>query len=137
MPTSGEPLFIILGVHVDDGLCCSNSTKLYLWLISSLEKEFVVLDLGPVKLYLGIMVIRDRECCCAYLTQQPYIKKLLNTYNMTNAATIGVSLCNKINNLLVAPSSSIPDAPTDPEQTSITLHAHHWISPIPGYVHEA
>ncbi len=40
MPADGSDLFIIIPIHVDDGLTVTNSTQLYTWLIDELNKKF-------------------------------------------------------------------------------------------------
>jgi len=39
MPTNGDDLFLMVPVHVDDGLTVMNSIPLYTWFIAELSKE--------------------------------------------------------------------------------------------------
>ena len=41
-------------------------------------------DLGPVKWFLGIRIIRDREQGKVFLSQDSYIEKIANKYNLTS-----------------------------------------------------
>ena len=52
---SGDPLFLIILVHMDDSLTISNSLPLYKWFISEISKtiEFVCLGLVLNTRYLG------------------------------------------------------------------------------------
>lgn len=45
LPPSGEPLFLIIPIHVDDGLAVCNSLPLYNWFVTEILKsiEFVSL----------------------------------------------------------------------------------------------
>jgi len=53
MPSDGKPLFLIVPVHVDDGLVVTNSIPLYNWFIDQLTPDLEVVDMGPVAMYLG------------------------------------------------------------------------------------
>jgi len=59
MPPNGEPLTLLIPVHVDDGLVVTNSIPLYNWFITEICKDIEVVNLGPASLYLGIQIIRD------------------------------------------------------------------------------
>lgn len=54
MPKSSDPLIMIIPVHVDDGLVSTNSLKLYLWFIQTINLCFKVVDLGSTSMFLGI-----------------------------------------------------------------------------------
>jgi hypothetical protein len=55
--SSGDPLFAITPVHVDDGLIVCNSLLLYAWIISELQKTLKIVNMGPASLYLGVCVV--------------------------------------------------------------------------------
>ena len=61
LPTSGEPLVLILPIHVDDGLAICNSVSLYAWFVREISKRVDFVCLGPVTntRYLGHRIIRD------------------------------------------------------------------------------
>ena len=72
MPPSGTPLFLIIPIHVDDGLAVCNSTLLYDWFVMEISKSIEFISLHPVinTRYLGQHIIRDRS------------KKLFNSLNL-------------------------------------------------------
>jgi hypothetical protein len=59
---SGNPLFLIVPVHVDDGLAVLNSLSHYTWFISEISRSIEIVCLGPVinTRYLGQQIIHDR-----------------------------------------------------------------------------
>ncbi|ESK88541.1 retrovirus-related pol polyprotein from transposon tnt 1-94 [Moniliophthora roreri MCA 2997] len=92
MPSSRQPLWMIMGVHIDDGLVATNSELLYNWLLREINKEFVVNNLSPAKLYLGITITQDWSQCQVLLSQKLYIVDLLDIYNMKDATKSMVPL---------------------------------------------
>jgi len=61
MPLNGEPVTLLIPVHVDDGLVVTNSIPLYNWFMTEICKNIEAVNLGPASLYLGIRIIRDRK----------------------------------------------------------------------------
>ena len=108
MPSDGSDLLLI-PVHVDDGLAVTNSIPLYTWFITELCKDIEVVDMGPVSLYLGIRITRDRPNRKLYLSQKAFVTNLLDTWNMTNCHPISMPLRHKLHELPDAPLNSLPD----------------------------
>lgn len=106
MPADGSDLFIIIPIHVDDGLTVTNSTQLYTWLIDELNKKFN--DLGLVDVFLGMKIEQDRTSQKLWISQWDYIDKLLESYSMTEVNPTSVPLCTKLHNL------DFNDAPWSP-----------------------
>jgi hypothetical protein len=77
---------IVLATHVDDILVFAKNLEL----INSLHKELVttskleVSNLGEIKEFLGIEIIRDRSKKSLVITQRSFISKILNKYNKAN-----------------------------------------------------
>jgi hypothetical protein len=111
MPSNGEPLTLLILVHVDDGLVATNSIPLYHWFIAELCKEIEAVDLGPASLYLGIRIIRDRSRRKLWLSQKAFITDLLASWNLTpsNSHMSAVPLRHKLHTLPEAPLNSLPD----------------------------
>src|ERR1700678_3777691 len=59
---SGNSFFLIIPVHVDDGLAITNSLPLYQWFVSEISRSIKLVCLGPVvnTRYLG-QRIRSEE----------------------------------------------------------------------------
>jgi Reverse transcriptase (RNA-dependent DNA polymerase) len=55
LPSSGAPIFLIIPIHVDNGLAISNSLPLYRWFVTEITKSIEYVCLGPVinTRYLG------------------------------------------------------------------------------------
>ena len=59
MPVDGSLLFLIIPIHVDDGLGITNSSYLYKWFLNSLSQCLHIVDLGPCAKFLNMVIIRD------------------------------------------------------------------------------
>ena len=111
MPLNGEPLTLLIPVHVDDGLVATNSIPLYNWFVAELCKDIEAVDLGPASLYLGICIIQDRKQCKLWLSQKAFITDLLSSWNLTPSSchTLSIPLRHKLHTLPDAPPNSPPD----------------------------
>jgi hypothetical protein len=74
--------FIILSLYVDDILTVGNSKEMIdttkKWFLSNFEMK----DMGDANYVLGVKIIRDRAKWLLGLTQETYIKKMLERYHM-------------------------------------------------------
>lgn len=79
LPPSGGLLFIIIPIHIDDGLAVSNSLHLYKWFVSEISKSIEFICLGPVinTRYLGQQIVRDRHNKTIWHSQSDLILSLL------------------------------------------------------------
>jgi hypothetical protein len=73
--------FIILSLYVDDILIAGNSKEMInttkMWLSSNFEMK----DIGEASYVLGVKIIRDRAKRLLGLTQETYIKKMIERYH--------------------------------------------------------
>ncbi|KAJ3486888.1 hypothetical protein NLJ89_g11768 [Agrocybe chaxingu] len=46
LPLDGSPLYLVVPIHVDDGLSVTNSERLYKWFITRLQERIRIKDLG-------------------------------------------------------------------------------------------
>jgi hypothetical protein len=76
-------IHVFVLIYVDDILVCSNSPSAISGLISHLQCEFAVKDLGPLSYFLGIQATRTHNAL--YLTQTKYITDLLRRTHMDGA----------------------------------------------------
>ena len=74
--------FIILFLYVDDMLIAGNSTKRIALLKKTLSKSFAMDDLGSAKQILGMKISHDRSEKKLWLSQEGYIEKVLERFNM-------------------------------------------------------
>ena len=82
MKRYAEGDFIILLLYVDDMLIVGNGTKRIALLKKALSKSFAMKDLGPAKQILGMKISRDRSKKLLWLSQERYIEKVLERFNM-------------------------------------------------------
>ena len=84
--------FIILLPYVDDMVIVGQDTSEISKLKSELRKSFSMKDLGPAKKILGIRIVRDRSLGLIWLSQENYIKKVLERFNMDKAKPVNCPL---------------------------------------------
>ena len=84
--------FIILLLYVDDMLIVGPNSSRIVNLKKELSKSFAMKDLGLTKQILGIKVIRDRKCKKLWLSQEKYIEKVLQRFNMAKAKAVSTPL---------------------------------------------
>lgn len=75
---------VILATHIDDILVFSKTIEDINNLYNKLNKDLQISNLGEVKYYLGIEIIRDRQNRSIKLSQKGFIDNLLNKFNKTN-----------------------------------------------------
>ena len=74
--------FIILLLYVDDMLIVGRDTSKIDKLKKELSKSFKMKDLGFANQILGIKISRDRMNGKLWLSQESYIEKVLDKFNM-------------------------------------------------------
>jgi ATP-binding cassette subfamily B (MDR/TAP) protein 1 len=84
--------FIILFLYVDDMLIVGNGTKRIALLKKALSKSFAMKDLGPAKQILCMKISRDRSNKLLWLSQERYIEKVLERFNMQGTTSVASPL---------------------------------------------
>ena len=82
MWTSGDKLFIIVVLYVDDLIITSNSDPLMSEFKAKLCEKYKMKDLGELHWCLGMRVTRDRTKRTITLDQEKYIGDVLKRFNM-------------------------------------------------------
>lgn len=86
--------FIILLMYVDDILIVGLDSMM----ISNLKKDLFTLfdmkDLGPAKQILGMEIARDRKAKKLWLSQEKYIERVLERFNMKHAKPVSTPLAS-------------------------------------------
>ena len=115
LPSSGGPLFLIIPVHVDDGLAISNSLALYDWFVFEISKSIEFVSLGPVinTRYLGQHIVRDRSNKTIQLSQVDLILCLLKDWGLHDSKTSNVPLHHNPSNLPICSPNACSDIPDD------------------------
>ena len=83
---------IILLLYVDDMLVARSNTQEISVLKRKLENSFVMKDLGAPKQILGMRITGDRENYKLTLSQNEYIQKVFEIFNMQNEKPISTAL---------------------------------------------
>jgi hypothetical protein len=76
---------VFLVLHVDDILLIKNDIPMMEVVKFSLKKSFLMKDLGHVAYILGIKIYRDRSKRLIGLSQDAYINKILNRFNLQDS----------------------------------------------------
>ena len=91
----GSFIFLLLYVDymiiVGNHLCDVNELK------SLLSEDFDMKDLGPTKKILGMEIHKDKQSIRLWLSQQGYVKKVLDKFNMSNAKPVSTPLAKDFN----------------------------------------
>ena len=80
--------FVILSLYVDDILLAGNSKEMIdtakRWLLSNFEMK----DMGEASYVLGVKIVRDHAKRLLGLSQETYIKRMLERYHMQDSKPI-------------------------------------------------
>lgn len=88
---SGNDLIILL-LYVDDMLIVGQNVEIIDSLKQQLSKTFCMKELGPAKNILGMRIIRDRKARRLWLSQEAYVHKVLQRFNMEKAKPVSTPL---------------------------------------------
>src|ERR1700678_704462 len=115
LPPSGQPLFLIIPIHVDDGLAISNSLPLYTWFVSEISKSIKLISLGPVlnTRYLGQRIICDRVNKTIRISQSDLILGLLEDWGLHDCKTLNIPLHHNPSALPSCSPNACSDIPDD------------------------
>src|SRR5438270_549399 len=80
--------FLILTLYVDDILMASNDKKLISETKVWLSSQFDMKDMGKAAYVLGVKILRDRSRRTLGLSQETYVRKVLERFNMSKAKPI-------------------------------------------------
>ena len=99
--------FIILSLYVDDILLAGNSKKMIDTAKKWLSSNFEMKNMGEASYVLGVKIIRDRAKRLLSLSQETYIKRMLERYHMQNSKPMD----NPINKSLSLSHDMCPKTP--------------------------
>ncbi|KAH9751015.1 hypothetical protein KPL71_014114 [Citrus sinensis] len=86
----GEKIYLVL--YIDDMFIASKNMYQIDLLKQQLRGEFEIKDLGPAKKILGMQPIRDRKSRSLFLTQEDYINKVLDKFEIRTAKPVQTPL---------------------------------------------
>uniref|UniRef100_A0A2N9EW40 Integrase catalytic domain-containing protein n=1 Tax=Fagus sylvatica TaxID=28930 RepID=A0A2N9EW40_FAGSY len=84
--------FIILLLYVDDMLIVGQDANMVGSLKKELFKSFDMKDLGPARQILGMQILRDRKAKKLWLSQEKYVERVLERFNMKHAKPVSTPL---------------------------------------------
>ena len=84
--------FVILLLYVDDMLIVGQDAGVIGNLKKDLFKSFDMKDLGPARQILGMQILRDRKAKKLWLSQEKYIERVLERFNMKHAKPVSTPL---------------------------------------------
>ena len=113
--TTADPLFLIIPIHVDDGLAITNSPSLYQWFVCEISKTIEFVCLGPVlnTRYLGQRIIRNRSNKTLQISQSDLIVALIDEWGLADCKTSSVPLHHNPSNLPPCSPNACPEIPDD------------------------
>ena len=88
--------FIILLLYVDDMLIICRDTSKIDRPKKELSKSFNMKDLGPAKQILDMKISHDRKKGKLWLSQESYIAKVLDRFNMSKAKSVSPTLAGHL-----------------------------------------
>ena len=80
--------FIILSLYIDDILLAGNDTEMIVATKEWLSSNFEMKDIGEADYILGVKIFRDRSRKILGLSQQTYVKKVLERFQMSDCKPI-------------------------------------------------
>ena len=112
---SADSLFLLIPIHVDDGLVITNSLPLYDWFVKEISTTIDFVCLGPVlnTRYLGQRIIRNRSNRTLQLSQSDLVMALLEDWGMTDCKISTIPLHHNPSNLPQPSPNACLDIPDD------------------------
>ena len=83
-----EDKFVILSLYVDDILLAGNDIRFLVTIKEWLSSNFEMKDMGEAAFILGVKILRDRSKKLLGLSQESYIKKVLERFRMQSCKPI-------------------------------------------------
>ena len=111
--------FIILLLYVDDMLIIGYDSSKIDKLKRELSKSFSMKDLGSAKQILGMKISHDRKNMKLWLSQESYIEKVLERFNMSKAKAV----CSPLAGHLKLSSKQCPISKKDMKEMSKVPYA--------------
>ena len=95
----GDEVMGIVAIHVDD-ILYAGTKSLAKVVVEALGDSLPTKNLGEVKFFLGCAFIRDREAGTIEISQESYIRSVLERFNICRTSPIPASLANDNRSLM-------------------------------------
>ena len=112
-----DPTYLLL--YVDDMLIAARSKAQVQKVKAQLKREFDMKDLGEVRKILGMEITRDRSTDALWLSQENYVLKVLERFNMTEARPVTTPLAGHFR----LSSEQCPQSPGEEDEMSRVPYA--------------
>src|SRR4051812_46243645 len=112
-----DPTYLLL--YVDDMLIVTRSKAQVQKVKAQLKKKFDMKDLGEARKILGMEITRDRSTDALWLSQENYVLKVLERFNMTEARPVTTPLASHFR----LSSGQCPQSPGEEEEMSQVPYA--------------
>jgi Reverse transcriptase (RNA-dependent DNA polymerase) len=89
-------IFLILLLYVDDMLIAGQDAQMIDMLKKEMSKSFDMKDMGQARQILGMQIICDRKIMRLWLSQEKYIERVLERFNMQGAKKVSCPLSNHL-----------------------------------------
>eukprot|EP00961_Rhodomonas_salina_P145525 1958452-Rhodomonas_salina.2 len=83
---------VLLSIYVDDGISATNDEALYKEFLTDLGKDFEFSDQGKLDWYLSVSVKQDLANKCTVLSQEQYVKDILERLGMTGTTPVATPM---------------------------------------------
>ena len=114
---------MFVALYVDDLLLFSSSLPRLVHLKSRLSQLFEMTDMGEAHYILGLKITRNRSARQLCLSQQEYLRRVVERYGMTN--------CNPASTPLTTGTVlSKDDCPSTPPATPVTINGYTYASVV-------
>ena len=87
---------VILSLYVDDILLVGNSKEMIDTTKKWLSSNFEMKDMGEASYVLGVKIVRDRAKRFLRLSQETYIKRMLERYHMQDNKPMDTSVDKRL-----------------------------------------
>ena len=119
----GDSYVMFIALYVDDLLIFSSSLPRLIHLKRKLSELFEMTDMGEAHYILGLTITRDRSARQLCLSQQEYVRRVVERYGMTK--------CNPASTPLTTGTVlSKHNCPSTPPATPVTIHGHTYASVV-------
>ncbi len=82
----------IVGIHVDDMAAAASNTAEMNALVQDLQKVLDLVDMGNIKWFLGMEVVRNRKVRTISLSQVAYVDTIAHRFNLETSNPVSTPL---------------------------------------------
>ena len=84
--------YAMITVHVNDMAAAASNSETLQKMVQDLRNIIDIIDMGPIKWFLGMAVMQDQTQHTITLSQAAYIDTILRCFNMEDSYTVSTHL---------------------------------------------